>query len=84
MKKSRIAKAKRWVDKPTTIVGSIPLNPSYLDGRVVKRGRYTSTLDRDGELMSYQSRVELSAYRELEREKWRESCVNIKDKKENG
>jgi hypothetical protein len=83
MKKSRIPQAYRWVDKPTTIILGIPLDPSYMDGFSIKRGdEWDITIDRDGNRMSYTQRNELSAYRDLNREQWRESSANIIDKVE--
>jgi hypothetical protein len=54
-----------------------------MDGFSIKRGdEWNITIDRDGNRMSYTQRNELSAYRDLNREQWRESSANIIDKVE--
>lgn len=55
-------RALSWVDKPTTVILGIPINPSYMDGLNGK--------DREGNVMSQRERASLMYYREVNRANW--------------
>jgi hypothetical protein len=65
-----------WKSKPVTVVAGIPLNPEYLDGKVIGNDMY----DRDGKLLSFKERSGLIRYRENMREEWRKNSKTIKDR----
>lgn len=65
-----------WKSKPVTVVAGIPLNPEYLDGKVIGNDMY----DRDGNLLSFKERSGLIRYRENMREEWRKNSKTIKNR----
>ena len=65
-----------WKSKPVTVIAGIPLNPEYLDGKVIGNDMY----DRDGKLLSFKERSGLIRYRENMREEWRKNSKTIKDR----
>jgi len=65
-----------WKSKPVTVVAGIPLNPEYLDGKVIGNDMY----DRDGKLLSFKERSGLIRYRENMREEWRKNSKTIKNR----
>ena len=65
-----------WKSKPVTVVAGIPLNPEYLDGKVIGNDMY----DRDGNLLSFKERSGLIRYRENMREEWRNNSKTIKNR----
>ena len=65
-----------WKSKPVTVVAGIPLNPEYLDGKVIGNDMY----NRDGKLLSFKERSGLIRYRENMREEWRKNSKTIKNR----
>ena len=56
-----------WEDKPVKVVGGIPMNPSYLDGKVDGDMAY----DRDGYALRLKDATALEKYRAKQRKQWR-------------
>ena len=65
-----------WKSKPVTVIAGIPLNPEYLDGKVIGNDMY----DRDGNLLNFKERSGLVRYRENMREEWRNNSKTIKNR----
>jgi len=65
-----------WKSKPVTVIAGIPLNPEYLDGKVIGNDMY----DRDGNLLNFKERSGLVRYRENMREEWRNDSKTIKNR----
>ena len=60
-------RTKEWEDEPVRVVGGIPINPSYLDGRVDG----DMTYDRDGYVLRLRDATALEKYRAKLRKQWR-------------
>ena len=58
---------EEWEDKPVEVVCGIPINPSYLDGRVDG----DTTYDRDGYVLRLRDATALEKYRTKLRKQWR-------------
>jgi len=63
---------EEWEDEPVRVVGGIPINPSYLDGRVDG----DMTYDRDGYVLRLRDATALEKYRAKLRKQWRKDNKN--------